>query len=113
MEREAIDVDKIIELAASDHLIIERLSGRRVHVDSGRVYHLTYNPPKKENIDDISGEPLTHRFDDFPETIKKRLEIYHQQTEPLVEHYQMLADRHERYTSVSYTHLTLPTIYSV
>ena len=93
MAREGIVVDTIIELAASDALIVQRLGGRRVHPASGRVYHIVYNPPKVENTDDISGEPLTHRSDDFPETIKKRLEVYHQQTEPLVRYYQALADK--------------------
>ena len=98
MEQEAIEVDFIIELVISDNIVIERLSGRRVHLNSGRVYHTVYNPPAKENIDDVSGEPLVHRSDDLPETIRKRLEVYHRQTEPLVEYYRTLADKNEKYT---------------
>ena len=63
------------------------MSGRRVHLTSGRTYHLVYNPPKQEGLDDITGEALIQREDDHEETVKKRLDIYHEQTEPLVEYY--------------------------
>ena len=92
MDKQGIDIHIVIELFASDHIIIERLSGRRVHLDSGRVYHIAYNPPQQEGIDDISGEPLIHRIDDFPQTIEKRLKIYYQQTEAVAKHYQKLAN---------------------
>ena len=79
-----INIDYVIEIQVPDEDIIERLSGRRIHLESGRIYHIKYNPPKKEGKDDITGEPLIIREDDIKETILKRLETYHQQTEPLV-----------------------------
>ena len=74
-----------------DKEIIERMSGRRVHSASGRTYHIKHNPPKKENIDDETGEPLIQRADDNEETVKKRLEIYHEQTSPLIDFYKKAA----------------------
>lgn len=82
-----IHLDYIIEISVPDAELIKRLSGRRVHIASGRVYHVMFNPPKVEGIDDVTGEPLTHRSDDHEETISKRLAVYHQQTEPLVNYY--------------------------
>lgn len=82
-----IHLDLIIEITVPDEELIKRLSGRRVHLASGRVYHVIYNPPKNEDIDDETGEPLIHRSDDYEETIKKRLKVYHQQTEPLINYY--------------------------
>jgi adenylate kinase len=80
-------IDYVIELRVSDDEIIKRLSGRRVHVPSGRVYHILYHPPKVDQVDDITGEPLVQRPDDSEETVRKRLEIYAEQTQPLVEYY--------------------------
>jgi len=74
-----------------DAEIIHRLSGRRVHADSGRVYHIDYNPPKVEGKDDETGEPLIQREDDLEETVKNRLSIYHDQTAPLIGYYQALS----------------------
>ncbi|CDZ79152.1 Adenylate kinase [Legionella massiliensis] len=86
--REAqVRLDHVIEIAVPDDEIINRISGRRVHVASGRVYHVKFNPPQKEGVDDISGEPLIQRDDDQEETIKNRLAVYHKQTEPLVNYY--------------------------
>ena len=79
-----INIDYVIEIQVPDEDIIERLSGRRIHLKSGRIYHIKYNPPKEEGKDDITGEPLIIRDDDIKETILKRLETYHHQTEPLV-----------------------------
>lgn len=82
-----IAIDCVIEIMVDDNEIIQRMSGRRVHPGSGRTYHITHNPPKKENIDDQTGEPLIQRPDDNEETVKKRLSIYHEQTSPLVDFY--------------------------
>ena len=78
-----IKVDHVIEFDVNDEVIVERMSGRRVHPGSGRVYHLRYNPPKVEGKDDETGEELAIRPDDQEQTVRKRLGIYHQQTKPL------------------------------
>ena len=88
-------LDAVIVIDVSDDNIVDRMGGRRVHMSSGRVYHIEYNPPKIEGKDDITQEDLIIREDDKEETVRKRLKIYHNET------------------TVSYTHLTLPTIYSV
>ena len=82
-----INIDLVIEINVSDKVIIERLGGRRVHPASGRIYHIKFSPPKTEGMDDITGEPLIIRDDDCRETIVKRLDTYHQQTEPLINFY--------------------------
>ena len=82
-----IGVDYVVEIAVPDDEIIRRMSGRRVHLASGRTYHLVFNPPKTPGVDDVTGEPLIQRDDDKEETVKKRLRVYHQQTAPLVEYY--------------------------
>jgi adenylate kinase len=82
-----MDLDHVIELVLDDAVIIERMSGRRVHLPSGRTYHVKYNPPKVAGKDDLTGEDLILRKDDQEETVKNRLAIYHQQTEPLVAYY--------------------------
>ncbi|MCD6059911.1 MAG: adk [Moraxellaceae bacterium] len=86
-----VNIDHVIEIHVDDAEIIERLSGRRVHPGSGRVYHIKYNPPKVAGKDDATGEDLVQRDDDKEETIRKRLEVYHTQTEQLVGFYQKLA----------------------
>jgi adenylate kinase len=86
-----VDLDCVLEIDVKDEEIIQRLSGRRVHSASGRVYHVSHNPPKQEGIDDVTGEPLIQRPDDSAETVRKRLDVYHDQTEPLVEFYKKLA----------------------
>ena len=86
-----VKIDCVIEIMVDDKEIIERMSGRRVHSASGRTYHIKHNPPKKENIDDETGEPLIQRADDNEETVKKRLEIYHEQTSPLIDFYKKAA----------------------
>ena len=91
LKEAGIDIDYVVEIDVPDEEIVKRLSGRRVHPASGRVYHMIYNPPKEDEKDDITGEPLIQRDDDKEETIRKRLEVYHQQTRPLVEYYQTWA----------------------
>lgn len=88
-----ITIDHVLEIAVDDEEIVKRLSGRRVHEGSGRVYHVIYNPPKEEGVDDVTGEPLMQRGDDTEETVRKRLAVYHEQTEPLVGFYRELAER--------------------
>lgn len=88
-----VAIDHVLEIAVDDEEIVRRLSGRRVHEGSGRVYHLIYNPPKAEGVDDVTGEPLVQRSDDSEETVRKRLAVYHEQTEPLVGFYRELAQR--------------------
>ena len=83
-----IAIDHVIEIAVEDEEIVRRMSGRRVHPASGRTYHLVFNPPKKDGLDDETGEPLIQRDDDREETVRKRLSIYHDQTKPLVSYYQ-------------------------
>jgi len=83
-------IDVVLEIDVTDEEIIKRLSGRRVHLDSGRVYHVDFNPPKVADIDDETGEALIQREDDKEETIRNRLSVYHDQTEPLVDFYSKL-----------------------
>lgn len=85
-----IAVDHVVEIAVDDEEIVGRLSGRRVHPASGRVYHILHNPPAVEGIDDVSGEALIQRDDDREETVRKRLDVYQQQTRPLVDFYSAL-----------------------
>ncbi len=92
MKSNGIAVDHVIEFDVPDEVIVERMGGRRVHAGSGRVYHVVYNPPKVEGVDDETGEPLTIRPDDEEATVRKRLGIYHEQTKPLVEYYQSEAN---------------------
>ncbi|AGF46841.1 adenylate kinase [Candidatus Kinetoplastibacterium desouzaii TCC079E] len=82
-----IHLDFIIEIDVPEKNIIERMSGRRIHIASGRSYHIKFNPPKIENIDDVTGETLIQREDDHEETVRKRLKIYKEQTKPLVDYY--------------------------
>ena len=88
MESEGIKIDHVIEIDVADEEIVQRLSGRRQHPASGRIYHLVYNPPKVEGKDDETGEDLVQRPDDQEETIRKRLKAYHSETEQLVGFYQ-------------------------
>lgn len=86
-----IDIQYVIEIAVDDDEIVSRLSGRRVHESSGRIYHVEHNPPQKAGVDDETGEPLIQREDDQESTVRNRLDIYHQQTKPLVNFYTDLA----------------------
>ncbi len=87
MKDAGVIIDYVLEIAVPDDAIIDRMSGRRVHPDSGRVYHVKYNAPKVEGRDDVTGEELIQRDDDKEETVKKRLSVYHEQTEVLVSYY--------------------------
>ncbi|MEK9624038.1 MAG: adenylate kinase, partial [Halieaceae bacterium] len=90
MVEEKIAIDHVLEIAVEDDEIINRLSGRRVHPGSGRVYHVVFNPPKESGVDDETGEPLIQREDDREETVRNRLAVYHDQTQPLVNFYREL-----------------------
>ncbi|RMO24755.1 adenylate kinase [Pseudomonas syringae pv. pisi] len=85
-----LEIDHVLEIAVDDEEIVKRMSGRRVHEGSGRIYHTIFNPPKVEGIDDVTGEPLLQRKDDVEETVRHRLSVYHAQTKPLVEFYSKL-----------------------
>ena len=87
MKEAGVNLDYVLEIDVPFEAIIERMSGRRSHPASGRTYHVKFNPPKEEGKDDVTGEPLVQRDDDKEETVKKRLEVYSQQTRPLVDYY--------------------------
>ena len=87
MKKAHVPIDYVLEIAVPDSAIIERMSGRRVHVASGRTYHVTFNPPRVAGKDDVTGEPLIQRDDDKEETVQNRLAVYHAQTEPLIAYY--------------------------
>ncbi len=91
MQEAGIVIDHVLEFNVADDVIVNRMAGRRVHPGSGRVYHIEHNPPKTDGIDDVTGEALAVREDDKEATVRKRLAIYHEQTEPLVDYYQQLA----------------------
>ncbi|MEX0738018.1 MAG: adenylate kinase [Pseudohongiella sp.] len=87
-----ISIDRVIEIRVADEEIVSRLSGRRVHPGSGRVYHIEHQPPAQAGIDDVSGEALVQRDDDKEVTVRKRLAVYHEQTQPLVQFYKNLEE---------------------
>ena len=87
MKTSGVDLDHVVEVYVPDETIIERMSGRRCHLPSGRTYHVKFNPPKVAGKDDVTGEDLVQRKDDEEATVRNRLGVYHQQTEPLVEYY--------------------------
>ena len=87
MKAAGVPIDFVVEIDVPDAEIVKRMSGRRVHPASGRTYHVDFNPPKTHGCDDVTGEPLIQRDDDKEETVRKRLQVYHEQTEPLVEYY--------------------------
>jgi adenylate kinase len=87
MKQAGVNIDYVVEIDVADNEIIRRMSGRRVHLASGRTYHIVFNPPKVANKDDVTGEDLTQREDDKEETVRKRLAVYHDQTKPLVHYY--------------------------
>jgi adenylate kinase len=87
MKDAGVSIDAVVDINVPDAEIIKRMSGRRVHLASGRTYHITFNPPKEEGKDDVTGEALIQRDDDQEETVRKRLDVYHAQTEPLIDYY--------------------------
>ncbi len=87
LQENNVDINGVIELVIADEEIIKRMSGRRIHLASGRTYHVDFNPPKKPGLDDETGEELIIRKDDEPETVKDRLKVYWTQTQPLIEYY--------------------------
>ena len=87
LQENHVDINGVIELVVADEEIIKRMSGRRIHLASGRTYHIDFNPPKKSGVDDETGEELIIRKDDEPETVKERLKVYWTQTQPLIEYY--------------------------
>lgn len=92
LERMGIEFTNVIEIKVDDEVIVNRMSGRRVHPQSGRNYHIDFNPPKKEGVDDHTNEPLIQREDDKPETVLKRLDVYHKETKPLSDFYKKVSD---------------------
>ena len=105
LKTQGVEIDAVVEIDVDDEEIIKRMSGRRVHAASGRTYHVVFNPPKVEGKDDVTGEDLMQRDDDQEDTVRKRLTVYHEQTEPLVEYYSRWAASGEanapRYAKVS------------
>jgi adenylate kinase len=105
MKDAQVALDAVLEIDVPDADIVDRMSGRRVHVASGRTYHLRYNPPKEPGKDDLTGEELIQRVDDLEETVRKRLQVYHSQTRPLVDYYSQWAaggdPRAPRYAKIS------------
>ena len=91
LDDSGVSIDRVVEIAVDDEEIVSRMSGRRVHPASGRTYHVVFNPPKQEGLDDETGEPLVQRDDDKEETVRARLRVYHEQTKPLVDYYQSKA----------------------
>ena len=87
MRKAGVHIEHVVEIGVDDAVILERMSGRRAHLASGRTYHIKYNPPKVAGKDDVTGEPLVQRDDDKEETVRNRLEVYHRQTEPLLAYY--------------------------
>ena len=87
LEALGVKIDHVIEINVADEEIVKRIAGRRMHPQSGRTYHIEFNPPKSQGIDDDTGEPLIQRDDDKEDTVRKRLCIYHEQTKPLVDYY--------------------------
>ncbi|NNF97227.1 MAG: adenylate kinase [Halobacteria archaeon] len=95
LKENGVEIDAVVEIDVDDSEIVKRMSGRRAHLASGRTYHVIYNPPKVEGKDDETGEDLVQRDDDHEDTVRKRLEVYHEQTEPLIEYYSAWANSGE------------------
>lgn len=104
LKNSGVTIDHVVDIDVADEEIVKRLSGRRIHEASGRVYHVEYNPPKVAGKDDETGEPLVQREDDKEATVRKRLEVYHSQTEPLVHYYKEWA-QNEPNNSPAYNYI--------
>ncbi len=98
LQKEGIRIDYVIEIQVPDEDIVARISGRRIHLASGRIYHITFNPPATSGKDNQTGEDLIHRADDYEDIVRERLGIYHEQTQPLVDYY---SEKNEQYISSS------------
>jgi len=98
LKLEGIKIDYVVEVQVPDEDIVVRMSGRRVHLSSGRTYHIVFNPPNVENKDDLTGDDLIQRVDDQEEIVRDRLSIYHEQTQPLVKYYREIALKHNSVT---------------
>ncbi|AIT08580.1 adenylate kinase [Candidatus Francisella endociliophora] len=96
LDKLGVDIDYIVEVDVADNLLIERITGRRVHPASGRTYHTKFNPPKVVDTDDVTGEPLITRTDDNEDTVKERLSVYHQQTSKLVDFYRNFSSKNTK-----------------
>ncbi len=96
LKKEGVRIDYVIEIQVPDEDIVARISGRRIHLTSGRTYHITFNPPAVSGKDDQTGEDLIHRADDYEDIVRERLGIYHEQTQPLVDYY---SEENEEYIS--------------
>lgn len=97
LARAGVEIDFIVQIKVPDEQIIKRLAGRRVHMESGRTYNIYFHPPKEEGRDDVTGEPLTQRDDDNEATVRKRLSVYHEKTEPLIAWYKQRAQNDQSY----------------
>ena len=93
LKEAGVQIDAVVEIDVADEEIVKRMSGRRVHPGSGRTYHLVFNPPRVEGKDDVTGEELVQRVDDNEETVRDRLNVYHEQTAPLIDYYQSWANQ--------------------
>ena len=87
MKKEKMNIDKVLEFKVDEEKLVERIEGRRVHPPSGRSYHVTFNPPKVADKDDVTGEPLIHRKDDTREALESRMKSYHKMTVPILDYY--------------------------
>jgi adenylate kinase len=100
LDEMGVSIDTVIEIQVEDEEIVKRMAGRRVHLQSGRTYHIEFNPPKVEGLDDVTGESLIQRDDDKEETVRKRLSVYHEQTKPLVGYYSA-PDQRVKFSSIA------------
>ena len=100
MQAAGVEIDAVVEIHVADDELVKRITGRRVHPDSGRVYHIEYNPPEQADRDDVTGDPLIQREDDTEETVRERLAVYNEQTAPLIEFYSALQDQGLKYIRV-------------
>ena len=101
MDAAGVEVDAVVEIQVAEEELVSRITGRRVHPGSGRVYHVIYNPPAQEGQDDVTGEALIQREDDTEETVRERINVYNDQTAPLIAYYQAKTDSGLRYIEIN------------